>query len=147
VETSTSDKIKEKRAKIDDPIVKQQKNRMSAKKCRQKKKIYILSLEGELMKTKKELQILKEANKVKSEASIESKMEEFEIKQNEIINNYNIYNNYNSDSSPSANSTKTDLKNNYNFIQNNLLIELYKKMIKTIIPLELKVFSKKIYKI
>jgi len=106
------------------------KNRISARKCRQKKKQYYDSLEGKVEKLEKELEKYKAINKQKN--LIDYLLENLEVKEKEIAKT-------------DKNKTAPG-KEEYRNIQKNALIELYRKILKAIMPIEYNVFASKFIK-
>jgi len=111
-------------------MIKLMKNRISARKCRQKKKEYFDTLEEKVEKLEKELEKYKLLNQQKNMLDI--MMENLQEKEKEI--------------------TKTDKsktqgkKGEFKAIQNNLLFEFYKRIIKAVMPIEYNIFASKFIK-
>jgi len=101
------------------------KNRVSAKKCRQKKKLYLDDLEVKVKYLEKELE------KYNSQSSIEKLIDKLEKTENQISNSKQL---------------NINMKSDYQEIQNAALSLLFKKMINTIIPIEFKNFGNKFIK-
>jgi len=149
-----ADKVLEKKhkrnemIKIEKPIpkcsteIKLEKNRVSAKKCRQRKKFYIQMLEEELKNKNAEIQKFKEIENDANKLSFETKMKELEVRESEYITEYDInYNDYTNVNNKILINKKIK-KDSYGKLQTEIVIDLYKKLIKSIIPVEIKVFIK-----
>jgi len=111
-------------------MLKLMKNRLSAKKCRQKKKEYYDSLESKVAGLEKELEKLKSINKQKN--MLDFYMENLEEKEKEIAK---------------ADKAKMSIKKaEYKSIQSTLLLEFYKKIMKAVMPVEYNIFASKFIK-
>jgi len=88
-------------------------------------------LEQELQQTKIELEAQKQINRLRK-GSVEIQLEEIDKKEKEYIKTYQ---------EDFTGSEK--LKREHNSLQKECMINLYKKMVKSIIPIDLKVFSKR----
>jgi len=128
-------KIEKEQSKKDEPkdvkkMIKLMKNRVSARKCRQKKKEYYDSLESKVKKLEKELEKYKTLNQQKN--ILDFQLEKLEEKEKEIVK-----------SDKNKNNVK---KGEYKAIQNKLLFEFYKRIIKVVMPIEYNVFANKFIK-
>jgi len=121
-------------------IAKLIRNRISAKRSRAKKKVYIKELEGVLQKTYDELEHFKNLSKCNSlfEQSM-SDMKKKETEFTELITQQEQ--NYLLD------LKQRQIKQEYSQLQCTVLIELFKRIVKNIIPLEFKFFEKSILKL
>lgn len=119
-------------------MMKLMKNRMSARKCRQKKNIYVRNLEEENSRLREEL------NKYKSIQTNNMKLEYY-IEQVNLFNFLSKLNEKEIEIKNNINNKVTDMKSIYDYNQNqqNLLIELFKKILRNIIPIDFKIFSSK----
>jgi len=100
-------------------------------------------LEEELKNKNSEIQKLKEMENNENRFSFESRIQELEVKESEYINEYDIYcNDYTTVNNKLLNN-KNNKKQHYGKLQTEIVIDLYKKLIKSIIPVEIKVFIKK----
>jgi len=116
------------------------RNRMSAKKSRAKKKMYIKKLETILHKTCEELEYLRQVNSKGNK--IEKSLDNMLKKENEYMNLM---------SEPNTNYLlelkQNALKQEHAKIQHQAIIELFQKMVRSFIPLEFKYFEKKVLKL
>jgi len=116
------------------------RNRMSAKKSRAKKKMYIKQLETILHKTCEEVEYLRLMNSKSNK--IEKSLDNMLKKENEYMNLM---------SEPNTNYLlelkQNALKQEHAKIQNQAIIELFQKMVRSFIPLEFKYFEKKFLKL
>jgi len=92
-------------------MIKLLKNRISARKCRQKKKEYFNSLEGKVSELEIELEKYKNMNKQNN--SLDFMMQNLEAKESDV--------------SRTEKSKIGNKKTEYKSIQNTILLELYKK--------------------
>ena len=108
------------------------KNRLSARKCRQKKKKYIISLEEQVKIYKEEIEKFKK---------------EYE-KKNHIENYFNILEKNEKEIEKCSNKKKVDvIKNEYIENQKILLNNLFIKQVKVMMPIECKIFQNKFIKV
>jgi hypothetical protein len=116
------------------------RNRISAKKSRQKKKAYINSLETKYMKMEAELKSMKKLLS-ENKNSITSKVNEIEHKEKEYFTLL-------AQGQTGKNSKQMQVEENkikffHNKMQSSLVVELYRDMIKSLVPLDIKFFEKK----
>ena len=108
------------------------KNRLSARKCRQKKKKYITNLEEQVKIYKEEIEHFKKENE----------------KKNHIENYFNILEKNEKEIENCTNKKKIDsMKNEYIENQKILLNNLFIKQIKVMMPIECKIFQNKFIKV
>ena len=108
------------------------KNRLSARKCRQKKKKYITNLEEQVKIYKEEIEKFKKENE----------------KKNHIENYFNILEKNEKEIEKCSNKKKVDLiKNEYIENQKILLNNLFIKQVKVMMPIECKIFQNKFIKV
>ncbi len=108
------------------------KNRLSARKCRQKKKKYITNLEEQVKIYKEEIEKFKKENE----------------KKNHIENYFNILEKNEKEIENCTNKKKIDsMKNEYIENQKILLNNLFIKQIKVMMPIECKIFQNKFIKV
>jgi hypothetical protein len=108
------------------------KNRLSARKCRQKKKSYINGLEGQIRGLKDEIERLKQINK--KEKNLEHMIHVLDNKEREINNTTNK-------------KKQENWRKEYDGLQRTVLSELFKKIICNIMPIDFKLFSQKFLKL
>jgi hypothetical protein len=107
------------------------KNRVSARKCRQKKKSYINNLEAQIKGLKEEVEKHKQINK--KEKNLEILIHQLESKEKEL---------------GTGNKKKQEnCKKEYESIQRSVLSELFKKLICNIMPIDFKLFAQKFLKL
>ena len=119
-------------SKINEKELKLLKNRISAKKCRQKKKYYVQQLEEQLKRYKEQISNIK--NNINKDNTIENILSLLEEKEKEI--------------ELATNKKKVELNtsiyvNNQKFVINNLFI----KQINNMMPIDCKVFQNKFIKL
>ena len=108
------------------------KNRLSARKCRQKKKKYIISLEEQVKIYKEEIEKFKK---------------EYE-KKNHIEHYFNVLEKNEKEIENCSNKKKVDvIKNEYIENQKILLNNLFIKQVKVMMPIECKIFQNKFIKV
>ena len=108
------------------------KNRLSARKCRQKKKKYIISLEEQVKIYKEEIEKFKK---------------EYE-KKNHIEHYFNVIKKNEKEIENCSNKKKVDvIKNEYIENQKILLNNLFIKQVKVMMPIECKIFQNKFIKV
>jgi len=123
----------------DDREDKLSRNRISAKKSRQKKKAYINSLESKYIKMEAELKQMKKlVNENKS--SVQTKINEIEHKEKEY---FHLLSQQNPKNSKQIQVEENKIKFFHNKMQSSLVVELYRDMIKSLVPLDIKYFEKK----
>jgi len=118
------------------------RNRVSAKKSRQKKKAYINSLESRYIKLEAEL---KQAKKMAQEGknSINSKIQEVEAREKEYFVLLTQPRATNQLQHNKNQNEENKIKFFHNKMQSSLIVELYRDLIKSIVPLDVKYFEAK----
>jgi len=116
------------------------RNRISAKKSRQKKKAYINSLETKYIKMENELKQMKKIV-AESKSSVQSKINEIEHKEKEYF--LLLSQPQNPKNSKQIQVEENKIKFFHNKMQSSLVVELYRDMIKSLVPLDIKYFEKK----
>jgi hypothetical protein len=119
----------------DDREDKLYRNRVSAKKSRQKKKAYINSLEGRYAALEAELrQVKRQMNENKN--STNSKISDIENKEKEY---FQLLNKNKSSNKQEENKIKLV----HSKMQSSLVVELFRDLIKSLVPLDIKYFETK----
>jgi hypothetical protein len=125
--------------KEDKALMKLERNRLSAQKSRQKKKAYMSELEEKLNQMEEELNHYKKLSSSKK-STLESKLENLKTKEN----NYLIFfNSCNFKSTVNSIEEKRKMQTDYTIMQNGLIVELYKGLIKNMVPLDIRYFEMK----
>jgi len=117
-------KVKRDSGNIKD-LVKLYKNKISARKCRQKKKQYIDELENKINSLELELS----KKKIIKNKYIEDMIVDFEKMEKDIFHTFDV-------------QQKCKIVNEYKNFKNNLIFELFKKLVSVLPPLEFKYFTK-----
>jgi len=114
---------------------KQERNRKSAQKSRQKKKEYVTELEQRLSQL--ETEVIHHKNQSK-ESNIGSRLNDLKSKEDHYLK---YLNSSNYDNSSKTVEKRRKLQDDYCTLQNNSIIEVYKGLIKNMVPLHIRYFE------
>jgi len=117
------------------------KNRISAKKCRDKKKEQMQSLEKELASTKEELEKYKNHYHLTKDI-ISSKTQMLENKEKELIHISKLEGRVSC-----SNILKERIKNEHKIVQYDCIIELFRQIVIAITPIDIKLFTHKLLRL
>jgi len=119
------------------------KNRISAQKSRQKKKMYVTTLEEKLNSMEEELKLYKMTIN-KNNSSIENKIESLRRKESDYTN---LLSNCTFTQPENISEERRKINFEYSKTQNSLINELFKKIIRNLVPLDIKYFENKCAKL
>jgi hypothetical protein len=123
--------------------IKLERNRLSDQKSRQKKKAYVNELEEKLIAMEEELQKAKQSQ-FQNMNTIENKLENLKTKETEY---YMFFNSCHFKNTRESMEERRQMQNDYTRCQNKLICELYKGIIKNMVPLDIRYFEMKCQKL
>jgi len=116
-----------------------ERNRLSAQKSRQKKKAYVTELEEKMSQMEAELKRVKKQSNQNTN-SIESKLESLKSNESDY---FMLFNSCNFKGNVNTGEERLKIQKNYTSTQNSLICELYKGLIKNMVPLDIRYFEMK----